>query len=870
MNYENLTPAMRQYVDLKKQYSDCILFFRLGDFYETFWEDAHICSKALDIVLTSKNKTSAHPIPMAWIPYHSADKYIQKLISRWHKVAIAEQTTQPIPGKIVEREVVSIMSPATYTTESDAEFKFVFALTEKETSMGVFYHMMRWDLSAGQFYTYSLSDFSLVLKHISIVKPVEVIVDIDVQINLKEQLQQHLQIVLPHVLVSIWNRSSQEESFVKSILQVSSLDSFGKALEDGRIYACSLLFNYLSRTQKWSLHKISGLQFFGWEDRVYFDDVTLKNLEIFESSYEHTARHSLLGVFDKCVTTAGKRLFRETIKMPIKHLPTLISRQNFISFFIENPQVADDLSQLLKECFDIQRVVSSLLYRKISALQFQKLKTTFSLLFAQKTDFSIEKLLLMIGFSSDDARIVKDLTQKFNETLAEVISSDEMNYVADGYDMEIDQLKKMVYHSDSLLMEYHQDLVNYTGVQNIKIKFIAHQGYYLELTKKDSEDFEKKAQRDHEKYDFMRIGTLKSGEKYSTPFLASVQKKIIEAKDKLIEAEKSVLVSLVTLLNQYLPSLNQLCFYLWWLDIYSSHALFALGSWLVKPEIKKWSDLIIEDGRHPVVEAFLDKHHHFVPNNLLMNQASYLHVITWPNMGGKSTYLRQNALIVLLAHCWFFVPARKAIIPLVDGIFARIWSADNIAKNQSTFMTEMIEVSSIVHNATSDSFVILDELGRGTSTYDGLAITKAIVSHLSHVVKAKTLIATHYHELIALHWAVAWLENFSVGVYETEKEVVFMKKIVAWWASKSYGIDVAKLAGLPVSIIEKAKEYLVWLEQKKSITQSESLFSSQVVVEVEKNLASEKIIKTLQDLDINNISPLQAFELLLSLKQNLK
>ncbi|HMT00712.1 MAG TPA: DNA mismatch repair protein MutS [Candidatus Absconditabacterales bacterium] len=871
MNYENLTPAMKQYVDLKKQYSDCVLFFRLGDFYETFWEDAHICSKTLDIVLTSKNKNSENPIPMAGIPYHSADKYIQKLIGRGYKVAIAEQTSQPVPGKIVEREVVSIMSPGTYTAESDAEFKFILALTEQETVTGVFYHMIRGDLSAGQFYTYSLEDFALVLKHISIVKPVEVIVDIDVKLNFKEQLQHHLQIVLPHVLVTIGHRASQEENFVKSILQVSSLDSFGKALENGRIHACSLLFQYLSRTQKGALHKISGLQFFGGEDRLYFDDVTLKNLEIFESSYEHTVRHSLLGVFDKCVTTGGKRLFRETLKMPIKNLSTLIKRQHFISFFIENPQLTEDLTLVLKECFDIQRVVSSLLYRKISALQFQKLKTTFFHLFTKNDELSVEKLLLMIGFSSDDARVIKDLAKKLDETLTEVIVSDEMNYIADGYSSEIDELKKMVYHSDSLLLEYQQDLVKYTGVQNIKLKYIVHQGYYLELTKKDAEDFERKAQRDHEKYDFMRIGTLKSGEKYSTPFLASIQKKIIESKDKLIDAEKLVLVSLVSLLNQYLPVLNELCFYLGWLDIYSSQALLSLSKGFVKPEIKQGAELLIEDGRHPVVEAFLDKHTHFVANNLLMNEQSYLHVITGPNMGGKSTYLRQNALIVLLAHCGFFVPARKAIIPLVDGIFARIGSADNIAKNQSTFMTEMIEVSSIIHNATANSFVILDELGRGTSTYDGLAITKAIVSYISHSIKAKTLIATHYHELIGLQGELAGLENFSVGVYETEKEVVFMKKIVAGGASKSYGIDVAKLAGLPDGVIQQAKEYLLGLEQKKNNSfQAQSLFASPLIAEDKNSLIYKEIAEIVKSADINQMSPLQSFQFLISLKEKLK
>ncbi|HPC34871.1 MAG TPA: hypothetical protein PLP73_04325, partial [Candidatus Absconditabacterales bacterium] len=419
--------------------------------------------------------------------------------------------------------------------------------------------------------------------------------------------------------------------------------------------------------------------------------------------------------------------------------------------------------------------------------------------------------------------------EKLYKTLQKVLKNDEfikndMDFIADGYNAEIDRLRKIAYHSDEMLMDYQNELATVSKVSNVKLKYIINQGYFIEITNKDIQLFESNlasiVDTNNEKFNIVRRNTLKGAQRYNSEFLEKIESKIIDAKSALVEQEFLVLQELKESIGTITNDLNTFANHVAFLDLYTSHAIFSKENNLVKASYSEKGDLEIVEGRHLVVEKFLDQGFQFIPNDLFMDGGSgsnkgqdqkefgFVHIITGPNMGGKSTYLRQNALIVLMAHCGFFVPAKSAKISLVDGIFARIGSGDNLAKNQSTFMTEMIEVANILNNATKNSFVIFDELGRGTSTYDGLALTKAILEYIVTEIKSKTLIATHYHELIALEEVYEGIKNYSVSVYETDKDVVFMKKIVKGGADKSYGLDVAKLAGIPNIILQRAEENL--------------------------------------------------------------
>lgn len=472
---------------------------------------------------------------------------------------------------------------------------------------------------------------------------------------------------------------------------------------------------------------------------------------------------------------------------------------------------------------------------------------------------------------------------------------DDIDYIRDGYNSNIDELRKIAYHSDELLMQYQQELARIAWIPNVKVKYVLNQWYFLEVTNKDIQQFEERTKKEHdEKFSLIRRNTLKWGQRYSSPYLENLQVKILEAKDELGAMEYTFLKQAQQKITEGTRELHAFAELIARLDLFVSQALLAHEKKFIKPLFVNNETLTIIEGRHPVIEEFLPLDQQFIPNDLFLNAEwsmqnplttqrtisewndnGFLHIITGPNMGGKSTYLRQNALIVLMAHCGLFVPAKECQLSLVDALFARIGSGDNITKNQSTFMTEMIEVANILNNATKKSFIIFDELGRWTATYDWLALTRSILEYLVTNIWAKTLIATHYHELIQLENTLPWVKNFSVSVYETEKEVIFMKKIVRGWASKSYGLDVAKLAGIPTTIVERAKGHLETLEQEqgtrgKGQEGKRELWALGFELPAILDPKYEKVKTLLDTYDLNNITPLQALQLLSKIKDDLK
>ena len=896
------TPAIVQYLDIKKQHEDCILFFRMGDFYETFFEDAKICSKVLDIILTSKNKNSENAVPMAGIPYHSVEKYISKLIAHGYKIAIAEQTTEPIPGKIVEREVVSIITPWTYIQETKKSYTYTMAITFIPHTNWYSYHLARGDFSVGEYWTKSFGDIAEMIKFILTIRPVELIFDID--FPEKESVSVPVQ-QTTKALISVRDIPPDPEKFIVWMTGVQQIASYGKALEDGKLPTMALLLSYLNHTQKISLTNITKISFHSQDTYLILDEVTIKNLELLSSSYEGSERYSLFHILDTTQTAGGSRLLHHTLTNPIKDLEQLQRRLDTIErYFAQLPMANDQwpmrIYQLLSNVRDIPKLVTTILYKKVLPSTFIKLRSTLRIFF--KNTFLLDELKKL--WLSD---VSLDRLQHLYNYLEQLLKNDEeykddIDYIRDGYNEKIDELRKIAYHSDELLLQYQQELAQRAGIPTVKVKFILNQGYFLEVTNKDISIFEEKlskinsefriqnSENNNEwklKFDVVRRNTLKGGQRYSSPYLENLEEKILQAKDELSRIEREFLEQAKSKITEWTKELHEFAEWIAWLDLFVAQAILAYERHYTKPMFVKNDTMHIIEARHPVIEEFLPLDQQFIPNDLQLDAWRmthdawwtttdnwFLHIITGPNMWGKSTYLRQNALIVLMAHCGLFVPAKECQLPVMDALFARIGSWDNIAKNQSTFMTEMIEVANILNNATKNSFIIFDELWRGTATYDGLALTKAILEYLVSKIGSKTLIATHYHELIQLEETHPGVKNYSVSVYETDKEVIFMKKIVKGGASKSYGLDVAKLAGIPNAIVERAKQHLnnYELPMTNDKWQKDSLLPSplDLIPNPEYGIKYEKIKSLLQSYDLNNITPLQALQILDKVKDALE
>jgi len=889
------TPAMQQYINIKKQHQDCILFFRMGDFYETFFEDAKTTSKVLDLVLTAKNKNSENPIPMAGIPYHSIEKYIQRLIQHGYKIAIAEQTTKPQPGKIVEREVVSIITPGTYIQENNKNFSYILAINSQDYKSGNSFHIARGDFSLGEYQTKSFQNIENMQKFILWLNPTEIIFDID--FNNKDEITKILQ-QYNKCLISTYDVPTDPKKYITNECQIQTITSFWKALEEGRLYAFALLLNYLKNTQKTALTNIAKISLHNQNNKVLLDNVTIKNLEIFASSYENQEKYSLIWILDNTKTTGGARLLRHLLANPINNIKILNQRLNHIDHYQKDSNTTKKIHITLNEVRDIPKIATNILYKKLLPSTFIRIRSTIDIFFSKEDYLLTELLRLWLK------KITVQKVEKLHTYLTQLLKSndeinDEINFINDNYHSKIDELRKIAFHSDKMLLDYQQELIKISWVPNVKIKFIKNQGYFIEITNKDIQTFEKnllepsqfsriQEQKSSEtspnlpksKFNIHRRNTLKGNQRYSSLYLDSLEQKIFAAKEKLIHHEFELLEEAKNKIAKHNKELNEFAQKIARLDIFTSHALLAKEYDFCSPKLTQNWQITIKNGRHPVIEKFLPIDEQFIPNNLIINykhstsniqHSTNLQIITGPNMWGKSTFLRQNALIVLMAHCGLHIPAQEANIGLIDGIFARVGSGDVIAKNQSTFMTEMIEVANILNNATKDSFVIFDELGRWTSTYDGLALTRAILEHITTNIGCKTLIATHYHELIKLEKEYQWVKNYSVSVYETDKEVVFMKKIVPGGANKSYGIDVAKLAGINKQITDQAEYNLNKLKNQKK---SESPKSSELSPifrnpQPQNNTKYDKIKSLLHSFDLNNITPLQALQLLSKLKDEL-
>lgn len=860
-----MTPAQKQYMELKSQNKDCLLLFRMWDFYEAFFQDAKTLSKELDIVLTYKDKNCNNPTPMAWVPFHSIDKYLPKLIQKWYKIAIAEQIWTVIPWQLVKREVVNILTPWTFLDQENKDYNYICAITSFESNEWN-YHIAYWDFSIGEYFTKSFIDFEKFLNYIIKLNANEIILDIDFlqKQELKEQIKMYLS-----SLINIYDIPYDSESFLKNNLNVESLDWFWKSLSNPRDKSFAMLLNYLLNTQKQSLKNINKISYISEDEQVNLDQNTIRNLEIFKSSYEWDKKHTLFSVINNTKSWMWNRKMIDIISNPIKNIIKLNKRLEHIDFLKNNEELCQNLIQEIQKLNDIPKIISSIIYKRNSPVLRAKLKNSLSTIFNKEKSKILEYIqnnnFENININQEKINKILNFFNKIDIAISE--QANENEYIKEWYSEIIDNARNLANNSSELILKYQQEIVNHTKVNAIKIKYIKNQWYFIETSKKDCKDLEKTSNVNIDKFDFVRVQTLKNQERYISTYLQNIQEEIFKSKEKLVQEQKKILENLlsdITILNQ---DLNELSEWIWFIDIFTNIADLSNKNWWCKPTITDIDQkkIDIKQWRHPVIEKYLPINENFVANDLFIDEKSTIQIITWPNMWWKSTYLRQNAIIVLLAHCWFFVPAKTAKISIVDWIYARVWSWDIIAKNQSTFLTEMIELANIINNSSEKSFIILDELWRGTSTYDWVAIAKSIVQFIAEKTKAKTMFATHYHELIDLEKKYKNVKNYSVAVYENQKEVVFLKKIVKWWANKSYGIDVAKIAWLPNEILNNAKKHLKDFENNKINITATPLFEFEDKSKQD-NEELKKIKNELNNIDINNITPIQAMQILSKLK----
>lgn len=870
-----MTPMMRQYYEIKKQHEDAILFFRLGDFYEMFGEDALIASKILGIVLTARSK-GEDKIPMCGIPYHAAANYIAKLTRQGKKVAICEQITPKTSeknsgnlnspnaadqSKIVERNVIRIITPGTTLDEQVLDQKTSNYICSVVQNLNDFAFAFA-DITTGEFKVAQIGDFNALLNELEKIKPVELIASKEFLENIEGKF---LKKKYPSIFYFEFETSGISEETAKMYFnEAESSYKFQNQLE---LNVSSLLIEYLKITQKNSLEHLKNIQNYDAEKYIALDEATIKNLELLKSAREHTVEGSLLGVLDKTVTNSGGRLLKKVIVQPLTRIADIQKRLEIVEYFLTNQNFLLDLRILLKGIGDIERMLARLSLNSGNARDLRGIFSSFKTVKAIKT-LLLEANQEILNPYAWKLETLPEISELIEKAIVEEppLSTKDGGMIREGFDQTLDEYKKISHEGKFFIQSLQEQEIKRTGINSLKVRYNRIFGYYIEISNANLKDVPT---------NYTRKQTLVNAERFVTPELKEYEGKVLGAEEKIIQIESELFEKVKLRVLEEIKKIQQTAYYISIIDVLSTFALISWKNKYCRPEIHEGFELTIEEGRHPVVEK-INLVDNFVPNDLTLNEEEKLMLITGPNMGGKSTFLRQTALITLMAHLGIFVPATSAKIPVVDRIFTRVGASDNLVRGQSTFWVEMEETALILQKATERSLIILDEIGRGTSTFDGVSIAWGILEYLHDIIGAKTLFASHYHELIALADKLPKATNFSVVVQENEeKGVVFLYKVLRGGIDKSYGIEVAKLAGLPDQVIQRAKEILIDLEQEvlggeknKSeenifIQQQRGIFSPEKQKE---NLKAEKICSILQSTDLNNLTPHEALNKLYQLK----
>ena len=861
-----VTPMMKQYLELREKYKDCILFYRLGDFYELFFDQAELCSRELELTLTGKDCGLDERAPMCGIPFHAINTYIPKMVEKGYKVAICEQVEDAKNAKgLVKRDVVKIITPGTITDNTmldDKKNNYISAITKEKNEISFSFC----DISTGEFKITSFSGVDSDIKlinEIARVNPSEIIIheELKKDVSLIKYINKMFDIYISY------SDDTSDNIILNNIIKDKELTTIEKK-------SCKLLINYIEETQKTSIDQINNIIKYSVDKFMQLDSSTRRNLEILESNREKTKKGSLLWVLDKTTTAMGGRRLRNWIETPLLNEKEILKRQNAVSTLITNKILSDELKDSLKLVYDMERLISKIVSSSANAREIVSLKNSL------KELPKIKNILKNIINNKKD-EYIEELYNKFNtlDNIYELINISivddppiaikEGSIIKSGYNSQVDEYRRASKDGKVWLMELEAKEKELTGIKGkwLRIGYNRVFGYYIEVTN----SYKNMIPEDR----YVRKQTLAGAERYITEELKQIEEKILGAEEKLIDLEYDIFCDIRNTIAKEVIDIQKSASIVSILDVLCSFATVAVENNYIKPNIVKTGEIKIEGGRHPVVEKAL-KNDSFIPNDtFLNNESDRFLIITGPNMAGKSTYMRQVALITYMAQIGCFVPADSANISIVDRIFTRIGASDDLAMGESTFMVEMQELSNILINATSQSLIILDEIGRGTSTYDGLSIAWATVEYIASKEKigAKTLFATHYHELIDIEAQVEGVRNYSVAVKEKGDDVIFLRKIVPGGTDESYGIYVAKLAGVSKSVITRAKQILRELEDvdlaKKSINSKKKKITIEEIQVDMFNYKMAEITKILEKTNLDELSPKDALDVLYRLKEKL-
>ncbi len=846
------TPMMQQYIECKENYPDAIVFFRIGDFYEMFFEDAYIASRELEIALTGKDAGYKERVPMCGIPFHAYSGYAEKLISKGYKVAIVEQVEDPSQAKgLVKRDVVKIITPGTITEAglNEKENNFLAAIYETDARYTLAYA----DVSTGQMYLTTIEDEEALANEILSLHAKEVICLSSLKLKILNTLHDNYQIV-----ISRCDDTSLIDDY-KYLIEGLNLEKF-----KDDIPCISILINYISKTQRHNLYHLQPIKFYSSNQVLHLDPFSKRNLELTETLRQNQKSGSLLWLLDKCQTAMGSRKLHTWIDRPLIDRNEIIKRHNYVEALINNYVAKEEIKESLKTVYDLERIIGRISVGNANAKDLVQLRRSL----ANIPNF--KKNVMALG--TDDAISFAngiDTHEKLYDLLDKALVDDPPLQIKEGgmikplYNKDLDELKEISGSSKDWILKFEAQERERTGIKTMHVGYNRVFGYYIEVSKGALQNL---TDSDH----YERKQTLANAERFITPELKKYEQIVVGSTEKIQNLEYDLFIEIRDVCQGFTKSLQQLADKISTIDCLLAFAEVSVKYNYVRPEMSLKREVNIVEGRHPVIETFLKDE--YVKNDVIINSYNTI-LITGPNMSGKSTYMRMLALIVIMAQIGCFVPAKSATLMIFDAIFTRIGASDDLISGQSTFMVEMLEANFAIKNATKDSLILFDELGRGTSTYDGMALAQAIIEYVHEKIGCVMLFSTHYHELVLLDKTLKHLKNVHVDAKESKGGVVFLHKVLDGGADKSYGINVASLAGLPRSLIERSKKILETLEENNSTSGVNlDLFNFDAYEEEAQNQEEEKAYNlkhALEILDIDSLTPREALDWLYKEKNKL-
>lgn len=846
------TPMMQQYIECKENYPDAIVFFRIGDFYEMFFEDAYIASRELEIALTGKDAGYKERVPMCGIPFHAYSGYAEKLISKGYKVAIVEQVEDPSQAKgLVKRDVVKIITPGTITEAglNEKENNFLAAIYETDARYTLAYA----DVSTGQMYLTTIEDEEALANEILSLHAKEVICLSSLKLKILNTLHDNYQIV-----ISRCDDTSLIDDY-KYLIEGLNLEKF-----KDDIPCISILINYISKTQRHNLYHLQPIKFYSSNQVLHLDPFSKRNLELTETLRQNQKSGSLLWLLDKCQTAMGSRKLHTWIDRPLIDRNEIIKRHNYVEALINNYVAKEEIKESLKTVYDLERIIGRISVGNANAKDLVQLRRSLA-------NIPIFKKNVM-ALGTDDAISFAngiDTHEKLYDLLDKALVDDPPLQIKEGgmikplYNKDLDELKEISGSSKDWILKFEAQERERTGIKTMHVGYNRVFGYYIEVSKGALQNL---TDSDH----YERKQTLANAERFITPELKKYEQIVVGSTEKIQKLEYDLFIEIRDVCQGFTKSLQQLADKISTIDCLLAFAEVSVKYNYVRPEMSLKREVNIVEGRHPVIETFLKDE--YVKNDVIINSYNTI-LITGPNMSGKSTYMRMLALIVIMAQIGCFVPAKSATLMIFDAIFTRIGASDDLISGQSTFMVEMLEANFAIKNATKDSLILFDELGRGTSTYDGMALAQAIIEYVHEKIGCVMLFSTHYHELVLLDKTLKHLKNVHVDAKESKGGVVFLHKVLDGGADKSYGINVASLAGLPRSLIERSKKILETLEENNSTSGVNlDLFNFDAYEEEPQNQEEEKAYNlkhALEILDIDSLTPREALDWLYKEKNKL-